>query len=283
MNLPIVFIHRGDDDYLAYSLYQAKVSNPNSPVFLLGKAANAKYDSAGIYPVNMDEYMKTAGEFARVYKHIHFMPYDYNLFCFQRWFVLRDFMKRHGIPKCCYIDSDVMLYTDVNNPRFSNFTMEFVWTNFVELDLLESFCQFATNHFRNLTLFGNLISYTQKKKSDHVRNGMPLITDMVMGSLFLEQFPHYQLTYGMYGDAIFDGNIQYTGGMESLDGKKKVYLLDGILYARDMATNKYIRLYSLHFQGKIMKHYMKFFLSPSLPQTGAYFFDYPTCRWVPIS
>lgn len=280
MFLPIVFLHRGDDDYLAYSLAQAKLSNPNSPIILLGKSGNQPFAQNGVTHHLMDHYMSTAAEFAKIYKHIHYMPYEYNLFCFQRWFILRDFMRQHNISKCCYLDSDVLLYTDVNNPMFDTFMMEFVWTNFVEIQRLEQFCAFVTAHFENLELFGEVLAFTHKNV-DHVRQGMPLITDMVLGMMYLNQCPGYRKTYGLYHDGFFDGNIQQSLLTESIDEKKKIYLIDGTLYCKELKTNRNVKLYSLHFQGTVMKHYMKYFYSPALFQKGTFFFDYQSARWLP--
>ena len=36
------------------------------------------------------------------------------LFCFQRWFVLYEFMKEQKIDKVFCMDSDVLLYTDAS-------------------------------------------------------------------------------------------------------------------------------------------------------------------------
>ncbi|QRG69330.1 hypothetical protein [Brevibacillus choshinensis] len=282
MSLPIVFIHRGDDDYLAYALAQARSSNPHSPIFLLGKPINQPFAQNGVIHVMMDDYMEPAANFAKVYKHIHYMPYEYNLFCFQRWFVLRDFMRKHNLPKCCYLDSDVMLYTDVNQPHFESFSMEFVWTNFIELQRLERFCAYVTAHFEDLGLFGQVVSFAHKSK-DHVRFGMPLITDMVLSVMYLRQFRGYRWTHGLYHDGFFDGNIQQPFMTESHDGNKKVYLKDGALYCKDRQSSRDLKLYTLHFQGDIMKNYMKFFYSPSFAQSGVFYFDYQRAKWVPVN
>lgn len=282
MSLPIVFMHRGDDEYLAYSLSQAMWSNPSSPILLFGKPANQKFAQNGITHVMMDDYMGSAREFAKVYRHIHHMPYEYNLFCFQRWFILRDFMKVHNISKCCYLDSDVMLYTDVKNPLFDTFMMEFVWTNFVEISRLEQFCSFVTAHFENVALFGQVVSFTLKSK-DHLRFGMPLVTDMVLGVMFLQRSPGYRMSHGLYHSGFFDGNVQQSLFTESAGGKKKIYVSDGQLYCKHIQTNSRLSLFSLHFQGDVMKHYMKFFYSPALPQEGTLSFDYPSCRWLPAT
>ncbi|MFS0555265.1 hypothetical protein [Brevibacillus sp. 179-C9.3 HS] len=278
MPLPIVIIHRGDDDYLTYSLQQAKRSNPHSPVYLIGNVGNRRYVTHGINHEMIDNYMHAAMEFTRVYKHIHFMPYEYNLFCFQRWFILLAFMKKHHIPKCCYIDTDVMLYTDVNHPRFDSFMMEFVWTNFVDIQKLEEFCTFMTSHFANPISFAKVVQYTMQRK-DQIRFNQPLITDMVVALLFLAQFKDYQMTNGLFHDGFIDGNIQYPASVENLYGYKKIYAINGSLCCKDIATSRYLPLFSLHFQG-YTKHYMKYFTAPHLPQGGCYFFDYISSRWI---
>lgn len=278
MPLPIVIIHRGDDDYLTYSLQQAKRSNPHSPVYLIGNGGNRRHAVNGIIHEMIDDYMPAASEMTRVYKHIHFMPYEYNLFCFQRWFILLAFMERHQIPKCCYIDTDVMLFTDVNHPRFENFTMEFVWTNFVDRQKLELYCEFMKSHFANPIAFAQVVQYTMRRK-EHVRFNQPLITDMVLALLFLERLKGYQITNGLFHDGIIDGNIQQATSMENLYGYKKIYSINGVLCCKDKATGRYLPVFSLHFQG-YTKHHMKFFTAPSLPQAGSYIFDYISNRWI---
>lgn len=279
MPLPIVLIHRVDDSYLSYSLQQAKVSNPESPVYLIGTAANQKYAAFGIRHAMIDAYMRTASAFAPNYKHSHVMSYEYNLFCFQRWFLLRDFMRHNQIPSCCYIDSDVMLYEDVSKPIYSDFMMEFVWTNFVNLDILDRFCLFITAQFANPGMYEQLVQET--KQMGHMSKNLPLVSDMVVGLLFLRQFPQYVYTHGQYGDSLFDENINRPIWAESLEDKRKIYLKDGQLYTRDVAKNKYIRLNSLHFQGLVMKEFMPYFFTPYLSQKGSFSFDYQTRRWVP--
>jgi hypothetical protein len=126
-----------------------------------------------------------------------------------------------------------------------------------------------------------VVSFAHKSK-DHVRDGMPLITDMVLSVMYLRQFAGYRLTHGLFPDAFFDGNIQQSYLTESLDGKKKVYLKNGALYCKDSQSMRDHKLYTLHFQGTIMKHYMKFFYSPALAQAGSFYFDYQRAKWQPV-
>ncbi|MED1644017.1 hypothetical protein P4U99_12635 [Brevibacillus agri] len=278
MTLPIIFMHRGDDDYLAYSLRQAKLSNPQSPVYLLGKEANRKHAAPGIIHVPLDSYMQTAQMFAKVYRHMHVMSYEYNLFCFQRWFILRDFMRKNRLQSCFYLDSDVMLYTNVNQPEFQAFSMEFAWTSFIGLDTLDRFCNMTMQYFVNPQMFRLLVQKTLE--FDQMIEGVPLVSDMVLFLLYFRSYSGRSHTHGTFGDAFFDENLNRPLWAESLAGKKKVYAIDGKLFCKDLASGAFKRLYSLHFQGLTAKSYMKDFWFPHIPrQPGIYFYDYAAVKW----
>ena len=110
-SLPIIFIHRSNSDHLKYSLAQAHRSNPQSTIFLLGDPSNDVYNFVEHRP--MTEYSRDAAEFQKIYKHYSTHGVDFELICFQRWFILREFLVTYSIPQCLYLDSDIMLYTDV--------------------------------------------------------------------------------------------------------------------------------------------------------------------------
>ncbi|GED71106.1 hypothetical protein BRE01_48080 [Brevibacillus reuszeri] len=281
MTLPIIFMHRGDDDYLTFSLRQAKLSNPHSPVYLLGKEANRKFATAGIIHEQLDNHMTTAKAFAQVYQHMHVMSYEYNLFCFQRWFILRDFMRKNGMQSCFYLDSDVMLYTNISKLEYQSFSMEFAWTSFVGIDTLDRFCNLMMKYFVHPVMFSQLVQKTIEY--DQVINGVPLVSDMVLCLLYYRHYSGKVHTHGTFGDTFFDENINRPLWAEALDKKKKVYVYEGILYCKDEASGTFKRINSLHFQGLNSKSYMGDFLCSNIPQsTGAHYYDYMTRRWTPV-
>ncbi|WP_199621700.1 hypothetical protein [Paenibacillus alkalitolerans] len=286
MHMPIIFIHRGDDDYLTYSLRQAKQSNPYSDIILIGKAVNKKYCSGTATHVMLDDYMESAKEFSKVYQHASSNSYEYNLFCFQRWFVLRDYMRKQGIQKCCYIDSDVMLYTDVNKPEFSQFTFEFSWTTIVGLCTLDNFCALITNYFENNALFKQLVQYTHQ--IGQVYGGRPHVSDMVLCALFRDQTSISVTNGGVFNNSFFDGNINQPlrippdyVEIEKLDGKKKVFFDNGGFYCKFKCN--FIKVNSLHFQGQGIKKYMKYFFIPTIGfGRERLYFDYSKSMWLPV-
>lgn len=110
---PIIIIHRGDSPYLAYTIAQAKASNPESRVILLGDRSNAFY--LGVEHYNYQDYFAGAEDFGRLFQHEHFPSYQYSwiLFCHQKYFVLRDLCKKEQIQRLLLIDSDVMVYEEI--------------------------------------------------------------------------------------------------------------------------------------------------------------------------
>lgn len=283
--VPVVFIHRGDDDYLAFSLQQAKRSNPQSDVVLIGDASNGKYASESVHHCMIDRYFESAGRFAEVYKHQSGNAYDYELFCFQRWFVLKDFMKANGLERCCYLDSDIMLYANVNDPAYHGFTNVWAMLTINTMSTLEDLCYLIDVYFRNPDLYEYVSSYSRNL-------GFQGLNDMVFSSLFLDHWPQYkQHLDGVFGDSFFDGNIRHplhvslpAGGsatVEMLDGKKKVYRRQGELYAK-AGDDYWVKINSLHFQGET-KSYMAYFLAPGEPASTeqVHYFDFGSTQWLP--
>jgi len=284
--VPVVFIHRGDDDYLAHSLQQAKRSSPQSDIVLIGDSDNLKYASETVQHFRIDDYFQSAARFAEVYKHQSGNSYDYELFCFQRWFILKEFVKANGIERCCYLDSDILLYADANHPEFHGFTNVWVMLTFNTASTLEDFCYLIDIYFRNPDLHDYLLAYTQKL-------GYQGLNDMVFSSLYLEHWPQYKQNLdGIFGESFFDGNIGHPlripeipeeggGVVEMLDGKKKVYRINGGLYAK-AGERRWIKINSLHFQAENKKH-MAYFVAPDAHAGDGQicYFDYGSQQWLP--
>lgn len=281
MTLPIIFIHRTDDAYLYYILRQAKLSNPNSDVILLGSKSNAKYISNDTKHFMIDDYSEGASNFAKSYKHLSSNEYHYNLFCFQRWFVLRDFMRKHKIPECWVFDSDVMLYTNINKQEYRNFSYEFTWTTITTLKDIEDLCKLQQEYFSDPKLHEDLKIFT-KETGHHLSNGDLLVSDMVTQRLFFERHLKGNRVHGIYSNSFFDNNLHLSfPGVEMLDDKKKIYLIDGTLCCKKTGSNQFYKLNSVHFTTTANKKFIECCYSPNTASKnkGAYFFDYKTSQW----
>ena len=83
MSFPIVFIHTGYSDYMEYSLRQAKHTNPDTEIILLGDDVNDRFPF--VTHVNIKDYFNGASEFAKIYKHYSTNPYSYNSRVSSEW------------------------------------------------------------------------------------------------------------------------------------------------------------------------------------------------------
>ena len=109
-NIPVIFVHRGFSDYLEHSLWQAR--QYNEEVILIGDATNDCFDF--VHHFDMSDYFSEADRFAHRYVHLSSNELLYELFCIQRWYVIKEFVDRHQIERFFYCDSDVMVYCDVS-------------------------------------------------------------------------------------------------------------------------------------------------------------------------
>lgn len=285
MSLPLIFIHRTPDNYLYYVLRQAKSSNPKSNIFLLGSESNRKYISDGMQHFLIENYFEGASQFAKVYKHLSPLEYEYLLFCFQRWFVLRDFMERHNIEKCWVIDTDVMVFSDLNNPNFEKFTFEKNWNSIISLKDIRDFCKVQMDSFNKNASFENLKSYALVR--GHQRNNQPLISDMVTMNLFFEKHLNRRRTNGIFSDSFFDTNLflQFPG-VEMAGKRKKIFLVDNQLYCKKNNSKELIKVNSIHFTTPQNKRFIKhFYLQElnSLYKSGCFYFNYETSSWIETS
>lgn len=277
--LPIFFIHRANEEHVGYCLRQAKWSNPSSQVMLIGTFENQMLCNDSTSHHLIQPYFQSASHFSTVYRHHSPNNYAYNLFCFQRWFILRDFMRHHQISQCCYLDSDVLLFSDVNDPAFKDFMLEYSWTTFCDLATLDRFCTFITNHFTDLRLFQNLLDFTRSI-------GNPPVSDMVLCIFFHNHVLRLESRFGIFDHAFFDNNLNVPlppacPQVESLDAKKKIYVRNGELCCKIAGTDDYLRIHSLHFQG-LAKPYIPYLVSPMLPAAQELlYFNYATCTWLP--
>ena len=113
MNIPIIVIHRGTPFYLYPVLKQMRLFNPDNRICLISDGIPDGCDFVEYHDIN--DYWDSSVEFDKIYLHLSSNPRDYEMFCFQRWFVIRDFVQKQGFEYFLCVDSDVLLYCDVNN------------------------------------------------------------------------------------------------------------------------------------------------------------------------
>jgi hypothetical protein len=250
--LPIVFIHRGASRYLAGSITQARQSNPDAQIFVLGDQHNAGFRLAR--HINAADFDGAAARFRAVYHHRSTHEVDYELFCFERWFLLQSFLQAQALDACLYLDSDVLLYSDATAQarRFADFDLtpshESPHCMFINRKAgLDSFCAFLMECYESPELFGRLESHYRKLQSENRPGG---VCDMTVFGLFgaLGRGRVVDL-YSIRDGGAFDHAMGDANGFETENGIKKVRWHDGLPHCLYQPDGQLVRFHTLHFQG----------------------------------
>lgn len=260
-SIPIVFVHLGDGEHLKYAIAQAHASNPKSKIYLIGDEANDKYDF--VEHIDYTQYCRSAQGFERVYKHLSPNTYQFELKCFERWFVIRDFLRAKNIRGCVCPDSDIMIYTDVSEhwQRFANSGMTVSCgssphCNFIsDVDLLDEFCSFLVQSYTAPTTLQQMEDFFAPLRG----KGLEGISDMTLFGNFRQRHPgRIADISGIFNGSNFDHNINGAEGFEMENGVKKIYWVDGKPHGKLVSTGELVGFNILHFQGdakKIIQNY----------------------------
>ncbi|MCD6019440.1 MAG: hypothetical protein K0S53_2561 [Bacteroidetes bacterium] len=268
MSIPIIFIHTGDPFYLNFSLNQAHLSNPENPIFLITDEITDRYDF--VKYIDIHSWKKDANDFKRVYRHMSTNPYEGELFCFQRWFILKQFCVVYSIDRFLYLDSDLMLYCNINEvfPHFD--TYQFTITNqqgpqctyFSSVKYLKDFCEFMTRLYTDEKYVGRF----EKKHQHHLDNNEPGgVCDMTVFIEYQNDHPGCAKDLSLIeNNCVFDDNFNESQGFEMTDIGKKIIIKNKMPYGKHISSGKEIQFNDIHFQGPAKKYMSKYYLGNNL-------------------
>jgi len=263
--LPIIFFHKGNQDFIKYSLLKAKEENPDSRVILLGDESNRWLGEE--YDVEWHNYTlykdRAQNELVKCYKHMSTNPAHYELICIARWFFTYDFVMMNSIDSAFIADTDVLLFCDVAKQKEKHFkNYRCTLTNNIsagisfinDVSVLGEYCQFVLDSYSGKDKF-----HFDKAKSHYEclkGNGKPGgVADLTWWGLMKQKNP------GEYGETTFVTNEMTTFdhclgaiyGYESESGIKKIKYkeVDGKLipFCKHLRLQKDVRFNCLHFQG----------------------------------
>lgn len=262
--IPIVVIHRGYSWYLPYTLRQVRLFNPRSPIYLVTDQKRLLLRRlAKVVP--MGDHLAAGQEFERHYKHLSHNEIEFEKFCFVRWFVLQSVMKERRLERCFYLDSDVLIYANLQDVG-ENFAQAKLTVNFEQgpyctyvncLSNLEGYCghitELFTEHFEEMS--ADFASWKQAGLNGGISDMHALKSYVKASGTTVAD------TAEIIDDSCFDSYIHQADGFEMKDGVKAVQWRDGIPYVRHLESGKLIRFHSLHMQGTfknlILTHYSK--------------------------
>ena len=116
MDIPCFYIHTSNSYYLDSIFALTRHFNKNNRIILIGDSDN--YEVAKKY--NIEHYLITDYNQIIPYHHVSVNTIDYEKFCFNRWFILKNFINTHNIEKFVYSDSDNAIIYDFNSIEYAN-------------------------------------------------------------------------------------------------------------------------------------------------------------------
>ncbi len=265
MAIPIIFVHRGNPYYLYSVLKQAKKTNPKSDIILLGDETNKSFSFVKHYDIS--DYFDSATQFAKVYQHHSPNPYGYELFCFQRWFVIKDFIAKQlkGKGHFFYCDTDTLLFNDLSAEfkRYDKYEMSICRTgtpcfSFFNDGVINKFTDFIYEMYATSEGQQKISAYVDELKAKHRRYG---ISDMTAFSAYGHSYlPHILRVDIPKDNMCFCHNIQDEVDGYLMAGQyMQTILKNKIPYGLYLETNKWVKFLGIHFQGsakKIMYKYL---------------------------
>lgn len=276
--MKIFIIHKGRQEYLKITIKQIlKYNDWNDVIFLTdNKLATKKFLWENIVYENISDYFDSAKEFEIYYKHMSYNKKQYELFCFQRWLILNEYITRNKIKEFSHIDSDVLLYCNVQEYYNDNLKwLDFCYTwscwhvFFGSQRWINCFSEFLFDQYKNN--LEELKKYcTGEKISRIIRNNGSIyedktncVTDMTLFDLFIKNSSLSIQTKDIWiiqNNTVFDNCIhmsewfKYRFWIKNLkfDWELPYWILKG-----DKRNNK-IYFKALHFQW-VTKKFMKYF------------------------
>lgn len=202
MGIPILYIHKGYCPYLRLSILQARKTNPEARIVLLGDKENECLKELGIDFYFFQNYFSFAAAFEKIYQHHSSNGYPYEVFCFQRWFILKDFVAQENINGYfLYNDSDTFLFCDVN-ALISKFVTRYdmsicgpiapCFVFFKDASVLSEFCDFISHQYTEPQRYKTMVENYQNRQVKNIGElhvMFETISDMTMLGLFYRENP----------------------------------------------------------------------------------------------
>jgi len=76
--------------------------------------SNVKYEHPDIHTINIDEQQSLdLSDFKDNYVHLSSNHVHMERLCFERWFIMRNYMRKHNIARAIFLDVDVVCVQDL--------------------------------------------------------------------------------------------------------------------------------------------------------------------------
>lgn len=255
----IIFVNRNNSMFLLTALLEAKKSNPNSVIYLIGDESNKHYDFVSHIDYR-DLIDRDYEEFAENYRHLSTTGYEYELFCFLRWFLIKNLIKRYKIKNCFYADSDVLISQELGAllEPYSHYDLIInegsAHNCYIKnYDAISNFCEFVSSKYSKAH-----VHELEDLYSKH--SGPGGICDMTLWGQYEEASEKATRFSKLFHLKFFDHNLSESQGFE-MNPKvnfKNIKKKNGKIVCKLLATGDDIEFVTVHFQGNKKKFMKKF-------------------------
>jgi hypothetical protein len=223
MTIPLVYIHNGYSWYLPLVLANGLGWHHGSVHFVGNRFGCwvAALFGARVHPI--ETFQESAASFVQLYRHHSALGEDFERFCIGRWFILRDFMVAQEMASCIYLDSDILITSDLGGlvDRTSGFPM--AYTGFSahcvcvnERSGLDRFCNWVVDFYRDPANEPRMQAWLATCLADSGSSGM---SDMVLFHWFHQDFPDQLVGFdSLYSRSPIDVSLADTTGYQD-DGR----------------------------------------------------------------
>jgi len=273
-NIPVVIIHRTYKDYLKVNL---QITGLNNKIILIGddQLENlSRMDNVTFVNINKYENLPLLKESYANFTNFSSNNKTFEWICFERVFILKFFMKEFKLNHVFHIDSDNILFDNINNYPFEKAIAYCICTNWrqyrmsnsIHCGLLnEEFCEKFIGLFNDIYVNKSKLFLIKDKinhhKDDRGRFHRGGICDMTLYYLLAnEKMIDVQNLLNPVNNIVFINNINNAEGVESenqfeLDATNKMNIqqIDNKYMVHDKMNNRTLRLFNIHFQGSAKK------------------------------
>ena len=252
---PLIYIHQGYSWYIPVCLDNARHFHSGDIVFIGDAFAGKVSRLHGVEYARLSGFLEGARAFQPHYRHHSSLGADFELFCIQRWFILRDFMRARGLSACVYLDTDILLTTDLTpyvaetrdfGLTFTGYSAHICFVN--RLEALERFCDFVVSVYTSEDWAGRLTAWQKKMVAEIGAGG---VSDMTLFYWFQREHPRLVGDYdSIFNPSPFDVSLDDPKGWVSdTNGYKQIHWDGATPHGIRGKDGKRIPFAILHHQG----------------------------------
>lgn len=262
-NIDCVIVHTGYKEYLKINLL---ITGKTNHVYLIGDASCQHLDSLpNVTFININKYLNKNNHLKEKFVNYSSNSSQFEWLCFERVFIIHQFLLEYNLSRCFHIDSDNILLRNINEYKFNkeiayckckNYHNERM-SNSIHAGLLnvhfcEQFTQLYTDIYCNKTkidLIKNKINYHTNENGTYYRGG---ICDMTLYYLLADIIDVQNLLLPN-DNYVFINNINNGEGWELknqyklLHNKLEIDVTSNTII--DITSNHRYNIFNIHFQG----------------------------------